>query len=274
MSVDPLLGLSPTGDPTRWKLHVHEGVVTGGGALQGGAALGAAVEAMAAATERPLVWATAQFISHATPGATLELAIDVAVNGHKLSQARSRLTDGDHDVMRAVAAFGARDIGLDHTWAVPPQVPRPAECPTRPEPLLKGWEARLALGRARAGLDGKPGPGRSASWHRRPGGRALITAGELAIVGDYSVLEISDAVGFACLGHSLDNTLRIAQLAETEWVLLDASVASLTRGFAAITANLWSDGGALLAVFSQTLVLRRVDADGRAIRTTKRFAGG
>ena len=44
MPDDTLPELAPTEDPRRFTLHVHDGIVTSGGALQGGAALGAAVE--------------------------------------------------------------------------------------------------------------------------------------------------------------------------------------------------------------------------------------
>ena len=274
LSVEELLGLRATEDPNRFNLQVHEGVVTQGGSLQGGAGLGAAVTAMAATTGRPLVWATGHFLRHAARDACLDLAVAIGVKGHKVTQAAAQLVDSDHEVLSVVAAFGSRDIGFDHTFVVPPRTAAADACPLRPEPLLPGWEVRRALGRDRDELDGSLGPGRSASWFRRPKALGPITPGELAIIGDCSALEVSDAVGFAAVNHSLDNTLRMAQPADTEWVLLDANVASVTNGFASLHANLWAEDGTLLAVFSQTLVVRRADSAGRAIRTTKRYAGG
>jgi acyl-CoA thioesterase len=272
MSAFELLGLSATDDPARWRVHVHDGVVTGGGALQGGAALGAALEAMAHATGRPPLWASAQFVTFAAAGAELELSIEVALAGHRVTQARARLSEGAHEVLRAFGAFGAREADVEHTFAAPPRVPPPEACALR-GPALPGWEIRLALGRASGELDGSLGAGCSASWFRRPGGRTRMSAGELALIGDCSVLELSDALGFACLGSSLDNTLRIAELAETEWVLLDARVPFAAHGFASLDANLWSDRGVLLGTFSQTLAVRRLDAIGSVKRTTKRYAG-
>ena len=56
-------------------------------------------------------------------------------------------------------------------------------------------------------------------------------------------------------------------------MLLDAQISSITQGFATVNAHLWTERGELLAVFSQTLVARRVDEGNQPIRSTKRYAG-
>jgi acyl-CoA thioesterase len=274
MSVEERLGLAPTEDPSRFTLHVHEGITTGGGALQGGAALGAAATGMASATGRPLIWATGHFLRHAAPGIHLDFEVEVGVRGHRVTQAQGLLRAGNQEVMRVVAAFGSRDIGVDHTFSERPHTPPPDACPPRPDVLLQGLEARRALGRDRGELDGSLGPGRSASWFRLPGGKRPIAPGEIAIISDCSALEVSDAMGFHCVNNSLDNTLRMAHAADTDWVLLDAQISSVIRGFATVNAHLWTEEGTLLAVFSQSLVVRRVDDAGQQIRSTKRFAAG
>lgn len=277
MPIDPRLGLSATEDPTRFTLHVHEGITTAGGALQGGAALGAAVTAMARVTERPLVWATGHFLRHGAPDTRLALEVEVGVAGHKVSQAQSRLVHEGQTVMSVVGAFGSRDIGGDFTFAERPQTPPPEQCPIRSNFQFSDWEARCALGRTVEELDGKPGTGRSATWYRRPDASLPVTAGELSIISDCSAIEVSDAVGFLSVNASLDNTLRMAIPAdariETDWILLDARVAGIANGFAMVNAELWSEDGTLLCVFSQSLVVRRGDAAGQALRTTKRYAG-
>lgn len=65
----------------------------------------------------------------------------------------------------------------------------------------------------------------------------------------------------------------MAHAAENDWVLLDAQISSVTQGFANVNAHLWTEEGTLLAFFSQTLVVRRVDDTGQQIRSTKRFVG-
>src|SRR5439155_23153233 len=73
MTAHEFLGLRPTDDPARWRMPIAARVLTHAGAVQGGAEFAAAVETMEAVTERPLVWAAAQFLRHAGPGGTLDV---------------------------------------------------------------------------------------------------------------------------------------------------------------------------------------------------------
>lgn len=274
--VHELLGLSPTADAGRWTVDVHEGVQTGSGALHGGCAFGAAVEAMVAGTGRPLVWATTQFIAHAAAGTTLDLEVDIVATGHRVSQARARLLHRGEEVACTLGAFGTRPFEAEHLWAAPLDVAPPQECAPRAFPsdaLLARWQARVATGRPLEDLDGTPGPGRSGSWYRLPHGPRLAMAGDLAVLGDFTMLELSDAMGAVVSGNSLDNTLRVASVAECDWILVETQWSVAAHGFASVTAHLWSESGTLLGIASQTLVLRSVGTDGRPVRTTKRFAG-
>lgn len=275
-STHALLGLSPTAEPGHWTVDVHDGVQTGSGALHGGSAFGAAVEAMAMDTGRPAAWVTAQFVAHARAGDTLDLWVDEIARGHRVTQARARLERDGHEVLSAMGAFGSRSFDVEHTWARALDVPRPEMSSPRPggrEPLIDLWQSRIAVGRAPGELDGRPGSGRSASWYRLPDGCRSVTAGDLAVLGDFTMLELHDALGGVFTGNSLDNTLRVGADDETEWILVDTQVSMVARGFAVVTAHLWSESGSLLGVASQTLVPRHVDADGRPLRTDKRFAG-
>ncbi|GMU78407.1 MAG: hypothetical protein AMXMBFR46_12020 [Acidimicrobiia bacterium] len=256
-------------------MRVEDEVVTSAGALHGGCGFGAAVDAMVASSGRPLVWATAQFVAHAAAGSVLDLGVDLVVQGHRVTQARARLAHGDHEVLTAVGTFGTRDFAVERTWVGPPETPAPLECPQRErgrEVLLDAWQARVARGRLPEDLDGRPGSGRSASWYRLPEGRRTVTAGDLAVLGDFLILDLSDALGFPVTGNSLDNTLRVGTPAASEWVLVDAQVSLVARGFGSVQAQLWSDDGALLGIASQTMVVRTLDTDGRSTRTAKRYA--
>jgi acyl-CoA thioesterase len=81
----------------------------------------------------------------------------------------------------------------------------------------------------------------------------------------------SDALGMPCSGNSLDNTIRVARLVTTEWILLDAHVQFVGNGFGYGFANLWSQDGTLLGTASQTLVLRELKADGLSERSNRRI---
>lgn len=275
-AIHDLLGLSPTAESERWQVDVHPGVQTGSGALHGGSAFGATIEAMVATTGRPAIWITAQYVAHASAGAALDVVIDAPAAGHRVTQARAKMLHSDEEVLSAFGAFGSREFAFEHTWARPPEVPPPSECAPREvgtETLLGLWQSRIARGRTPAALDGTRGTGHSASWYRLPDGFRDVTAGDLAVIGDFTTLELHDALGVVVAANSLDNTLRVASLSESEWVLLDAQVSMVANGFASVTAHLWSDSRALLGVASQTLVVRSAGPDGSPVRTAKRFAG-
>jgi len=69
------LGLEATSDPLVWRMPVTPGVSTPGAFLFGGCGLAAGVSALEVATGRPAVWASAQYLSYAPTGATLDLSL-------------------------------------------------------------------------------------------------------------------------------------------------------------------------------------------------------
>lgn len=255
------LGLQPTHNPHRWYLPVVPGVSTGHSFLFGGCGLGAAVAALEGATGRPLVWATAQYLSYARPPSILDIDVTVASAGHRTSQARAVGKVGDTEILTVNAALGSRDLPAQGEWVTMPTVPPPQECPPRPmhmpdtESINSRLETRLAIGRDHADLDGTPGTGRSALWARLP--EVLeMSAASLAILGDFVPFGIGQALGRVGGGNSLDNTIRIARLVPTEWVLLDIRVLAVANGFGNGAVLLWSEDGTLMATASQSTIVR------------------
>ena len=79
----------------------------------------------------------------------------------------------------------------------------------------------------------------------------------LAVLGDYVPWGGRDAVGGGLGGgQSLDNTLRVVDPVDTEWILVDVRVGSLVHGYAHGTVHLWAEDGHLLATASQTCQFR------------------
>jgi acyl-CoA thioesterase II len=274
------LGLHPTGDPTRWEVELTPHVLTPMGAMHGGAALATVVEALEGTTGRPLIWATAHYLSHAGPTGTLDVDVTIEVDGQRTTQARAVLRLGDTEVLTTAASLGARDFPHEGRWIEPPDVPGPDDPRCRPlappptESVVHHYEVRFADGRTTAELDGTPGPGRSAVWCRLPGGPRPVDAGDVALAGDLVILGLPDAIGIPCTANSLDNTIRMVGLAASEWVLVDIRVDAVARGYAHAGAALWSEDGTLLGLATQTLVVRRTRADGSSTRTTRRIVGG
>jgi acyl-CoA thioesterase len=118
-------------------------------------------------------------------------------------------------------------------------------------------DIRLAKGRAWEDLDGTPSEdGRSALWAKAAG--LEISAATLAILGDYVPFGIAQALGYWTRSNSLDNTLRIAQIVPTEWVLLDIAVNTVRNGFGHGRVHLWAADGTLLATASQSAVVHQL----------------
>ncbi len=260
------LGLQSTDDPMRWKLPVEARLCNLSGVLFGGAALGAGIEALQSVTGRPVVWATAQYLSIAPTDSVIDLEVAVPVQGRQVSQARVIGRLGDTEVFTVSGAFGSRaDVPGEGRFADRPLVRRPSDSPERTfrqsvDNSINGHlEMRVAKGRLWEDLDGvASSDGRSALWARMPGVRHT-SAAALAILGDWVPFGVGQALGQRASGNSLDNTLRVVKFVETEWVLLDIRVHAVHDGFAHGVVHLWAEDGTLMATASQTVMVRYWD---------------
>jgi acyl-CoA thioesterase len=254
-------GLEPTDDPCKWRMPIVPGLTSGRHALFGGAGLGAAIEVMERVTGRPCVWATAQFLTYATPPSVLELDALEVVRGHQISQARVLAHVGDTEVVTVVGAFGHRTLPFEGQWAQRPVVPPPDDSPPRPlrnhheGTISTRLDARLAAGRPFWEFPAEQGSGTAALWVRMPE-LLEMSAASLAIIGDFVPMGIGQALGERAGGNSLDNTLRIAHRVPTEWVLADIRVHAVADGFGHGLVHLWADDGTLLGTASQSTIVR------------------
>jgi acyl-CoA thioesterase len=263
------LGLEAGRDRLHWRLPVSTRLTTGGDFLVGGAGLGAGIAALEGSTGRPLVWATAQYLSFARPGTTVDYDVTVASAGHQTTQARVVATVDGTEILTVNAALGTRGWpGVQAgprsdpapQWAERPEVPPPADCPRQEHRhdqdgrIHSTIETRLAMGRQRSEMDGTPGNGRSALWARVPG--MDCSAALLGLVGDYVPFGVGQALGQHAGGRSLDNTIRVARIVPTEWVLLDVRVHAVSNGYGHGLVHLWAADGTLLGTASQTCAVR------------------
>jgi acyl-CoA thioesterase len=247
-------------DPATWDLPVRVELAGGRGQLFGGVALGAAVEQLEALTGRPAVWATGQYISNVFPPDVVRLDAVVEAEGHNVTQARVLGHVDGREVLTVHAALGRKEYPAEGRWVVMPHVPDPAQCPPRPSfeespgRLHHLVEQRIAAGEWGDAAFSPSGLARV--WVRMSGSLIGTTMG-LAIAADFIPLAIRAALGReSAFGASLDNTVRYVARAETEWVLADFAIAAIGDGIAHGSVRLWSPGGELLAVGSQTCLLR------------------
>ncbi len=260
MDIKEFLGIEREG-PTTWGFEVTERLITPGRFLYGGSGLASGVEALEGATGRPTIYAAAHYLSFAPLGARARVEVDVAVVGRRVTQARATTTVEGREILTVNAALGEGELEAPGPWVTMPQVRAPEECPPRAMPrrfagsIFDHLETRVALGRTFDQLDGSPGTPRSALWVRLPD-HLEPSAGTLAIVGDLVSGGGSEPLGRQAIGRSLDNTIRTATLAATEWVLCDIHMHALHHGFAQGIGFLWSEDGTLLGTASQSMSAR------------------
>ena len=263
-----MITLAPTADPRRFTLAVTPHLSVGHPDSQflfGGAGMGAAIAAVEAATGRPAVWATAQYLSFARPPATLDLDVVVPVSGRHSTQARVTGHVGDTEILTVNAALGRRPDDEVRQWVAMPAVPPPADCP----PMTFDWVRRAddangqfdqRIARGRYGPDrsvgGASADGVSSMWVR-PRGGAAVDRVMLAVMGDFLPSGVGHALGTSAGGNSLDNTIRFIQVVPTEWVLCDTRIEGTAGGFIHGRMRLFAESGALLASASQSMILRR-----------------
>jgi acyl-CoA thioesterase-2 len=261
MDARTFLGMEPVGDDLHWHMRVEPQLTTPGNFLFGGCALGGALVALEEASGRPTIWATGQYLSYAPTHSLVEWEVTLAVVGGRVTQGRAVGMVGEQEILTVNAALGDDQLALNEAWVEPPAVLPPEECPPRFVPdifrntILDRIEVRVAKGMLLEEMTGEPGGPDSALWARVPG-HLTPSAATLAIFGDYVSGGASQALGRRSMGRSLDNTLRVAQLIPTEWVLCDIRIHAIVRGYAQGVAFLWSQDGELLATASQSFVVR------------------
>jgi len=261
MDARQFLGIAPVGDDLHWRMVVEPDLATPGKFLFGGCGLGAGLVALEAASGRPTVWATAQYLSYAPTGSTVDYEVTLAVEGRNVSQARAVARVEGREILTVNAALGIGHEEIGGVWVQRPTVPPPEECPERRLPqmftnsILDRIDVRVAKGRMFEDLKGSTGDPDSALWARVPG-HLEPSAATLAIFGDYVSGGVSQPLGRRTMARSLDNTLRVAQLRPTEWVLCDIRIHAIIDGYAQGNAYLWAQDGTLLATASQSMSIK------------------
>lgn len=264
----PFIDLQSTHNPNRWYLPVTEEIAVGPDGhkfLFGGVGLASSVMAMERTCARPVVWATAQYLSYARVPATVDLDVIVPVSGKYNSQARVKGRVGDTEIFTVNAALGERPSELSHQWAVMPEVARPEDCEARPRhskrhqgvSLHSGTDVRVVKGRYGIGAsDGEfSEDGHVQLWAKLKNGHAIDTAA-LCIFADFLPSAVGNAIGMDAGGNSLDNTIRFRKVVPTEWVLCDIQIHSVHGGFVHGRMHLFAEDGTLMASASQSMILR------------------
>ena len=118
--------LHATHNPHRWYLQLDPSVCVGPPGnlfMFGGVGLASAVAAMERTCGRPLIWATAQYLSYARPPSIVDLDVWTPAEGKYNTQARVTGHVGDKEILTVNAALGARPSELSQQWLEKPDAP-------------------------------------------------------------------------------------------------------------------------------------------------------
>jgi acyl-CoA thioesterase II len=263
-----LFDLQATHNPHRYYLPLTPSLCVGPPGenfMFGGVGLAAAVAALERTCKRPLVWATAQYLSYARPPSIVDLDVWIPASGRNTSQARVVGHVEDREIFTVNAALGARSSPTSQQWVERFAAPAPEDCP-----LVAHWrgdegglheQIEMRIAKGRYGYDGvaasslPSADGRLVMWMRAKSG-APVDAAMLAIFADHVPSGIGNALGFNAGGNSLDNTIRIVRLVDTDWVLADIFIHAVHAGFGHGAMRLFARDGALMATASQSVILR------------------
>lgn len=235
------------------------GMATGIGALQG-------------VCNKPLVWATNQYLASGHPGDIMEIDVSFPRVGKNLVLASVTASIAGRETYRMSAALGHGREKVSKSWLRAPEVLRPGSfC------AVSNWRGEGGLHgcfdirpvRGRYGLDkvGNPEPeGRLTMWVRPKEGP--VDKACLAILADYVPTGIGNALGLNAGGTSLDNTFRMIEARPTEWVLVDIMIEAIHLGIVHGRVVLYADDGHLMATGSQSLMLRMHDTEAAHQSTT------
>lgn len=234
-----------------------------------------------------LVGAEATFCQ-AVPCGPVAAQVEVLRNGRHGAQALVRLwaLDPDspepggpvrNDVVAAIVLGARRPTDLEFTGSTAPDVPGPWECPGRDTSADSPFgrilyhhqtDFRVAKGNLGWGAPSPPGRPDAATWFRfeqsplRADGRwepaALAVPGD--ILGPAVHAGLGSSAGFF-FSVSLQIGLKFVADVRSEWVLQHSKAQSASDGFASGTAEIYDLDRRLVAVATQTALLRPVEGD-------------
>jgi acyl-CoA thioesterase len=229
------------------------------GVLFGATALSAALMAFETVTQRPALWATVQFVATTAMGATIDLEISRMAEGRRSDQVQLTGRTGDQLLFTALGATATRsDGGIAGLGMTPPAVAPPEAC----ERLGGAHRHQGRVGhqlisefREATLLNPDPArPGHMAMWGRVLES-ATTTSAKLGFLADMVPIASCRAAGVDGAGSSIDNTLRIVGLEDTEWVLIELDGQVAAGGYGHGITHLWTPDGRLLATGSQSAKL-------------------
>jgi acyl-CoA thioesterase II len=255
-------GVDRTADGAVMVLPVLERLCNPHGILYGGTGVSAATVVAEHLLDRPLTWITVQFVQNATPGEVLHVRASVLAGGRRSAQVRVEGHVGDRLVFTALGAHSDRPASDARSWGSPPAAPPRETCIPFALPVDRRTTPSFldALERLVPPTGNDVADGHLAMWVRVPEWHGP-SAARLGYVADVVPVAIFMAADRAPGASSLDNTVRIIddELPDGGWMLFDVEAEGLSRSIGHGRVRIWSDDGRLLAIGSQSAIMRAVN---------------
>jgi len=223
------------------------------------------------------VSATATFCQPVPEGPVV-IDVDVLRRGNAATQVRAAVRSVRwEDVGLEVSATFARERtgpGIDFLDAAPPDVPLPNDAPVLDErqqmggkarnyPFLDNIDTRLALGNLWWERDWPAGKARWARWVRYKVPQRM----ESGMLDPLAIPPIADMMpvcvrqkigpdGPQFHAPSFDLTVHFLDPTPSEWLLLNVHARRARAGYATAETEVWSEDGKLVAIATQTMMLR------------------
>lgn len=246
-------------------LPVVDKVCTSAKFLYGGSAMASAIESLETISGRPLIWASTQYSNFANPPSDLNIEVVLSAEGNNVTQGRLVGKVGEKEIFSTVGSMGKRDVEASGQWnEFPKHLPGPEECEpfglfrTKNQSIDARIDFRIIEGWFKDTKNDDGSQKRLRLWTRIPEWPE-ISASTLAFMADYLPIAIMPALGRMAGGNSLDNTIRIMQIEQSEWVLCETEIHAAHHGFGHGTMRMFSQSGKLLAIASQSFILRFFD---------------
>ena len=247
--------LKSTTDRLRWQMTVTSEVAGATGTLHGGCGLAAAAAGMEAVTGRPILYIAGQYLARAPIGSEVLVEVEELAVGNRVTQAAASVVNEGGVVLRASAALGGHDLGIDRVWRNIPDVPPPNECPRRQPTSESGYSFTDQADIRLAGQ--KSGEPVVCYWARLNRGVASSTVGLIALADLIpSGMRVSLDKGFR--GSSLDHTVRIASTDLSDWVLIRIEADAVRNSVGHGRVEIYSEAGSLLATGSQSFAISAI----------------
>jgi acyl-CoA thioesterase II len=260
----PFVPATRASDQAAWELPIVPAIANQGGVLFGGCALAAAVWTREQAAALPCVYASAQLVTAARVDSVMAITT-VVTHGEGRPTVQMAMR-GEIDGALTLAAHGAvgarRDVPV-RVFAPPPTIgavgagrPLSSSRDGARGTVHERMDVLVEQGRTFDELDGTPGEAATRLWVRMPECSEAYDATALAVVSDLVTFGVLQSLGLRGQAQTIDSTIRFVQNGVTEWVLVTVELDAATRGYAHGAARMHSSTGELLAVASQSCVLR------------------